>query len=109
MSDSIVFYLDRGNVMHIVDPDTLHHQDTIHPVMEIAIAVINAGYSGVLIDEFQLANGRFVQCLNLNHATPEGRILAEVQEKLEPGCALPPPEAVLALIRKEYAQSGHSS
>lgn len=109
MSDSIVFYLDRANVTHVIDPDSVPHHDAIHPLMDIAIAVINAGYSGVILDESRLSNGRFLQCLNVDHGTPEGRVIAAVGALSDSGYGLLSADAVLVLIKREYARGGGRS
>jgi hypothetical protein len=106
MSNSIVFYHDHGDVMHIIDPDALPHHDTIHPLLDIAVAVINAGYAGVRIDECRLSNGRYMQCLNVNHATPEGRILDAIGTEFASSGDWPLPDAVVDLIRKYYISKG---
>ena len=102
MSDSIVFYHDHGDVIHIIDPDALPHHDTTPPLLDIAVAVINAGYAGVLIDEYRLSNGRYIQCLSVKHATPEGRILDAIGTEFASSSVWPSPKTVVDLIRKDY-------
>lgn len=106
MSDSVVMYVDRGNVMHVVDPDSLPHTDYLSPIMVIAVAIINAGYEGVLVDEKRLQNGRCFQALNVNMATPEGRILADVSEDNARGKLPPSSRIVLERIRNAYGAKG---
>ena len=100
MKSSVIFYLDQSDKMKIIDSSSLRHSDDLNPLMLIAVAVINAGFDGVIIDEQRLANGRYFQALNTNIATPEGRIL-EALSKLEPA-KLPTPKAVLEDIRRAY-------
>jgi hypothetical protein len=100
MKSSIIFYLDRSDTVQLVDPSSLSHTDGLSPIMLIAVAVINAGYDGVIIDEQCMANGRVFQALNINSATPEGRILAALC-KADPA-KLPTPKAVVEEIRHAY-------
>lgn len=103
MSDSLVFYWDRGDVMHIVDPDGLKHFDDLSPLMLIAIEIINAGYKGVVIDEQLMSNGHYFQALNIDLATPEGEMLQALQDL---GANLPPVNVVLEALKLAYAQDG---
>jgi hypothetical protein len=104
MSKSVIFYLDRSDTVQVIDSDSLVHTDDLSPIIHIAVAVIRAGYDGVVIDQHRMANGRYFQALNTNIATPEGRIVSELS-KLDPA-VLPTPEAVLDSIRKVYRQIG---
>jgi len=40
MSKSIVFYHDRDDVVHIVDPDLVTHFDELPPLFDIVAAVL---------------------------------------------------------------------
>jgi hypothetical protein len=106
MSDSLVFYWDHGDVMHIVDLDGLKHFDDLPPLMIIAIEIINAGYKGVVIDEQLMSNGRYFQALNINLATHEGTILDALQDL---GANLPPVKVVLEALKLAYAEDGAKS
>ena len=44
MSNSIVFYNGRDDVVQMVDPDGLPHFDELPPLFDFVAAVINAGY-----------------------------------------------------------------
>lgn len=100
MKSSILFYRDRGDNLQVIDSEALVHTDGLSPILLIAVAVINAGYSGVIVDEYRMANGRYFQSINTNSATPEGRILASFSQ-IDPQ-NLPAPEAVLEEIRNAY-------
>ena len=89
MSDSLVFFHGRDNVLHVIDPDCVKHSDGMTPLQEIVIAVINAGYRGVVVDEKQLANGRFLCCISSDFSTPEGQILQEFAKYVEQGQSAP--------------------
>jgi hypothetical protein len=103
MNNSLLFYLDRSNSVQIVDSESLPHTEGLSPIMLIAVAVINAGYRGVIVDEQRMANGRIFQALNTNMVTHEGRIVADLC-KLDPS-SLPPPQAVVEMIREAYLNS----
>jgi hypothetical protein len=100
MNESVIFYRDRSNTVKVIDSSSLSHTDDLSPIMNIAAAVIRAGYQGVVIDQHRMANGRYLQALNTNIATPEGRILAFLC-KIDPA-VFPTPKAVLAEIRRAY-------
>ena len=101
MSDSLVFYWDRGDVMHVVDPDIMKHVDGFSPLMMIAIRIINAGYKGVVIDEQLMSNGRYFQALNVDLATHEGAMMNALQDC---GENLPSVDIVLQPLKLAYAQ-----
>lgn len=102
MSNSIVLFHGRDDNLYVVDPDCIPHFDDIPPLLQIAAAIIQAGYGGVTIDEKQLLNGRVIHFLSTNSATPEGRILAGVSLANSAGKPLPSTAAILAAIRGEY-------
>ena len=106
MGDSLVFFHGRDNVLHVIDPDCVKHSDDMTPLQEIVIAVINAGYRGVVVDEKQLANGRFLCCISSDFSTPEGQILQEITKAVEQGHSAPSVNQALAIITKRYAQVG---
>ncbi len=100
MKSSILYYLDRSGTLKVIDSSSLSHTDDLSPIMNIAVAVIRAGYDGVVIDQHRMTNGRYFQALNTNSATPEGRILANLS-KLDPP-DLPSLMEVLRMIQQAY-------
>jgi hypothetical protein len=102
MSDSLVLLLSRTNELHIVDPDAVPHFDDPHPLLEIAASIIVAGYEGVAVDEIRLSNGRYIQSIDANLATPEGTILQSLRHIMDSGGVLPAPASVVAAIRQRY-------
>ena len=106
MSKSIVFYHGRDEVVRIIDPDRLPHFDKLPPLFDFVVAVINAGYKGVVVDEKQLANGRFILVLNVNQDSPEGQIMQNLARSADAGKSLPSIESVLEQIEHKYASSG---
>lgn len=102
MSDSFVYYWDRADNVNLIDPDVIPHFDDVHPVLAIVIDVINAGYEGVAIDERRLSNDRYFQALNVNLATPEGRIISILQSLFEAGEAIPSAREVVEAINHAY-------
>ena len=92
----------------IFDPDTaprIEDDESAYHKVEVCIAILNAGYTGVDLVELQLANGRFAQSFAYQHGTPEGEIYAEVCRAADEGY-LVPVEQVLAAIKKLYIQEG---
>jgi hypothetical protein len=103
MSDSLVFYFDRNDVMHVIDPDVVQYfGDEMPPLLVIAAAVIKAGYGGVVVDKKRLNNGRYIFVLNSNLGTCEGRIFADLQQL---GHELPSVEEVIEAIEIAYAKA----
>lgn len=106
MSDSFVFFQGRENDLHVIDPDCVKHSDDITPLQKLVIAVINAGYRGVVVDEKRLANGIFLSCISIDFSTPEGHILQEIAMAVEQGQPAPAVNQALEIIAKRYAQEG---
>jgi hypothetical protein len=102
MSNSLVYYWDRGDNLNMIDPDVIPHFDDMHPVLAIVVDIINAGYEGVVIDEQRLSSGRYFQALNVNLATPEGRIISTIQSSFEAGEPIPSPREVVEAINHAY-------
>lgn len=100
MKSSILYYLDHSGTLNVIDSTSLSHTDDLSPIMNIAVAVISAGYQGVVIDQHRMENGRYFQALNTNIETPEGRILACLCDL--DSSDLPSPEEVLRMIRQAY-------
>jgi hypothetical protein len=99
MSDSLVLVLNRVNELHVIDPDSLPHSDGLHPIVLIAVAVINAGFQGVAVDEGRLSNGRSLQALSIDRLSPEGQMLQALCERSQAGFKLPSPEEVVQGIQ----------
>ena len=104
MSDSFVFFQGRENDLHVIDPDGVRHSDDITPLQKLVIAVINAGYRGVVVDEKRLANGRFLSCISIDFSTPEGQILQEISTAVEQGQPAPSVNQALEIIAKRYVE-----
>ncbi len=97
---SLLAYRDRADVIRLVDPETLPHTDGLAPIMLIAVAIINAGYKGVIIDSYRMANGRYFQALNVDLSTIEGRFLRLLEMTNRSGW--PSPEEFVQIIHDEY-------
>ena len=94
MSNSIVYYHGRDDSVHIIDPDALPHFNELPPLFDIVVAVINAGYKGVVVD------------LSVNQGTPEGQIIQELAA--QDSKQLPSIKLVLEQIEKRYTVNrGH--
>lgn len=104
MNDSVIFYWDRGNGLHIVESDDPPHFDNEPPLLGHAAALMNAGFEGVAVDQTRLANGRYFQALNVDTASPEGQMMQALHERQQAGFQLPLPEVVVRVVRDEYAR-----
>ncbi len=98
--NSLLAYRDRGDVIHIVDADALPHTDGLAPITLVAIAIINAGYKGVIVDSYRMANGRYLHALNVDLATIEGRFLRLLEATNR--STWPSPEEFVQIIRDAY-------
>ena len=106
MSNSIVFCHDRNDNLQIIEPDAVPHFEDHPPVIDIAIAVTNEGYAGVVFDEKQLFNGKVLLVMSTNQSTPEGQIIEELSVASASGMTLPPMESVLREIKRRYDEVG---
>lgn len=106
MSDSLLLVHSRSNELHIVDPDAIPHTDDLSPLIQLVVEVINAGYAGVAIDELKIKDGRFVHSLEVDLATPEGKVIQKLSIALEEGRQLPTASIALEAIRRIYKLSG---
>jgi len=106
MNNSVVLYHGRDDNLYVVDPDCIPHFDDTPPLLSIAVAIIQAGYAGVIVDEQKLSNGRFIHCLSTSLATPEGQIFAGLSVTHSWGKSLPSTASVLDSIRSEYDRYG---
>ncbi len=104
MSDSIIFYLDRSGSVNIVASTDLPHTNDLNPIMKIAEFILHAGYTGVIIDQYRMANGRYFQALNVDLASPEGRVIDSLKNIDQ--ASLPTPQNILEKIRSEYRRNG---
>jgi hypothetical protein len=105
MSKSIAFYHGRDNVFHAVDTDNLPIAQNLQ-VIDFVVAVINAGFHGVVVDETKLSDGRFIQCISANQDTPEGQIVQALAITADLGKPMPSIDFVLEKIKKIYADLG---
>ena len=108
MTDSILLFASRSGDIHIFDSNSIEHFDNGHPLLNLSIPVINAGYQGIAIDEHKMANGRYCQALEVNDATQEGTIFAQLQKDYENGIPLPTPSKLLDRIARAYKRQGAS-
>ena len=80
MDESLIFYWDRSNHLNIVDSGAISHFKNGHPVLNIVVDIINAGYHGVMIDEQRLSNGKYFHALSVDLNSPEGAIISAIQK-----------------------------
>lgn len=99
MIDELILYVDRGSRLHIVEPSSLENFDDYHPVLQIAVNLMNAGFEGLEIDEKLMSNGKYFQALNTDLSTREGKLLYDISQKYSRGEPLPSLTEVIAQIR----------
>ena len=102
MSESRVAIFSRSGELRVIDPSTVPHHDGLHPLMQLAAAVLDAGYTGIAVDELKLQTGRILQSLEVDMATPEGQIFKLLSEISELGDELPVPQTVLDSLELVY-------
>ena len=103
MSESRVAIFSRSGELRVIDPSTVSHHDGLHPLMQLAVAVLDAGYTGIAVDELKLQNGRILLSLEVDMATPEGQIFKVLSEIAESGGELPVSQAVLNGLELVYS------
>jgi hypothetical protein len=108
MSNSIVMHLSRSDEVTIAELEDIAQTDDLHPIIKIAAAVINAGYLGAAVDEMKTADGRYVQALDVDLATPEGRMLEALANLFQQGIKMPEAQTVLDGLQ-EVCQKLHDS
>jgi len=86
--------------------DGVPHYQGVAPIMQIAAAVSEAGYEGVRVLEIQHCDGRYIQILQTNHATPEGRYLSKLAAFTKKNKALPSLHQALAHVANLYKTGG---
>jgi hypothetical protein len=108
-AESLVFHMSRSGELRIFDASTVPHFDDPVHLMAIAAAVLSAGYRGIAVDELQLANGRYCQCLEVDLSTAEGNLLQWLSRVHESGGPMPSVEAVLDALASAYASERSQS
>jgi hypothetical protein len=102
MDKSLIFYWDRTNCLNIVDSGAIPHFNNGHPVLNIIVDIINAGYQGVIIDEKRLSNGKYVHALSVDLNSPEGVAVSAIQKSFEANEPLPTSREVIESINHIY-------
>lgn len=105
---SMCMYLDHGNNVHIFPTDDIAHFNNTPLVIQIAAAIVSAGYKGVRLDEYQLKSGRWFHSPNVCTEFLEGRLMAELMELHLAGKPLPQPVEVLTYLSMHYATESGS-
>ena len=102
MDENLLFYWDRTNSLNLLDRDLIPHFDDGHPIMNIVVDILNAGYGGVMIDEQRLSNGKYFHALSVNLDTPEGAIVSTLQKSFNAGDEIPASSEVIKSINLAY-------
>ena len=102
-TESLIFHLSRSGEVKVFESSSIPHSDDPVQLMEIAVAVMSAGYRGIAVDELRLANGRYCQCLEGDLLTIEGELLQELSHVQERGGKMPSSKTVLDALARAYA------
>lgn len=86
--------------------DSIPFTHELSPLMNIAAAVINAGYQGVRVFEYQLANGRYLQTLQVLESSHEGKYLTKLAAITKKNGTLPSADDALAHLANLYKTGG---
>ena len=105
-TQSMGIYLNRNGGVDMFDPNHLPASEDQEELNNIAIAVINAGYQGIKIDESRLSNGKYVHAIAGRMDTHEGVLFQYLKQAFERNEQLPSPEHVLACLSAAYAFGG---
>jgi hypothetical protein len=70
--------------------------------LEIVVAVINAGYSGIALDSQSLSNGRYLIVLGGNPNSIEFKIIQRIQESYNTTNKTPTIQQTLIEVRETY-------
>jgi hypothetical protein len=101
-SESLLTYVDHRGDLHVASSDDLEHSDSTPHVIRIAAAMVKAGYKGVKLDEFKMANGRWLHVPNVCRSLPGGALLAELLEDHKLGKSLPSIADVMVKLEAQY-------
>lgn len=97
-SESILFFMDKSNHLHIIDPDALPYSDKEPPISLLVNDLIQAGYKGVFIDTYVLSSGVKFQSIQFDMRTPEGKLISTLLQE----DTVPTLKKALSWIQSEY-------
>jgi hypothetical protein len=100
--NSFLYYADRAGNLHFIDTEPLVHFENYSPLLGLVSFINSEGYCGIDIDEVTMPNGTCLQSLNVNMATPEGRLFAELHNRTLLGGRLPKYRKILKKIEAEH-------
>jgi len=105
--ESLIYYIDKGGKLHLIDSENLDKTNEklnldLHPVLYVVMEILKAGYTGICIDEFILKNGKYFQAINVDLASPEGRIVKKLVSNFDDTKKLPEAMEILEQIKKAY-------
>ena len=105
--ESLIYYIDKGGKLHLIDSENLDKTNEklnldLHPVLYVVMEILKAGYTGIFVDEFILKNGKYFQAINVDLASPEGRIVKKLIRDFDDTKQLPEATEILEQIKKSY-------
>jgi len=102
-----IFYTDKSGKLHLIDSEALDKTNEklnldLHPVLNVVMEILQAGYAGVVVDEMELPNGKYFQAINTDMASPEGRIVNKLISDFDDTKQFPEATEILEQIKKAY-------
>lgn len=97
---NLLVNLDRVRSIRVISPKTVVLTDGVEQIESIVTAIINAGYTGLITESHQTANGQYYQVINIDVGTIEGQFISLLQ-LIDPPY-WPSPEKAVLIIRNAY-------
>ncbi len=108
MSDILLIYHSRSGDIYVIDPDDVPFSTQTPQILDIGIAILNAGYKGVALDEKRLMDGRYFVVTGINLGTHEGVYMGQLMKLQDEGQQLPTSDEALNHIDAIYKSNGGS-
>lgn len=98
----MLLYRNQNDDIELFEDNFFQGQPNKDNLIEIAIAIVDRGYEGVLIHHRKLQNGELFIAVNYREDTIEGALFAEICDAFELQLKIPRPENVLRFIKLAY-------
>ena len=100
----MIFYNDMNDDLNIFDSEFFDTQKNQDPLLEIAVAIVERGYRGLVVHTKHLASGKYFFGINFREDTPEGKIFSRIKADFHRGRAIPNSRVVLKKIKTDYSR-----
>lgn len=102
----LIMYHSQNDDLIITDTDYLDSKGNEDSIIELAVELMVAGYSGIVVHTAPLANGKYFHGINYRGDTPEGRAFARAEAEFYQSGKIPDIPAAIKEIEAEYDQLG---